>query len=70
MSVLRINGKENIFPEGKMPQTVADLLRQLGVDSTTVVAEIDGQIIERKNFAATTLSAGQNIELVRFVPGG
>jgi sulfur carrier protein len=70
MGFLKINGKEQMFPEGKMPATVADLLRHLGVDSTTVVAELDGQIIERKNFASATLSAGQNIELVRFVPGG
>jgi len=70
MSVLKINGKEQIFPEGKMPATIADLLKQLGVDSTTVVAELDGQIIERINFASTNLIAGQNIELVRFVPGG
>jgi len=59
-----------MFPDNKMPATVADLLRHLGVDSATVVAELDGQIIERKNFATTTLNAGQTIELVRFVPGG
>jgi thiamine biosynthesis protein ThiS len=70
MGLLKINGKEQTFPDNKMPATVADLLRHLGVDSTTVVAELDGQIIERKNFATTTLSAGQNIELIRFVPGG
>ena len=70
MGLLKINGKDQVFPDNKMPATVADLLRQLGVDSTTVVAELDGQIIERKNFTTTTLNAGQNIELVRFVPGG
>jgi thiamine biosynthesis protein ThiS len=70
MGLLKINGKEQIFPDNKMPATVADLLCQLGVDSTTIVAEFEGQIIERKNFATTILSAGQNIELIRFVPGG
>jgi len=70
MGMLKINGKEEIFPDSKMPATVADLLLSLGVDSTTVVAELDGQIIERKNFIATPLRTGQNIELVRFVPGG
>jgi thiamine biosynthesis protein ThiS len=70
MGLLKINGKEEIFPDDKMPATVAELLRQLGVDSTTVVAELQGQIIERKNFSATPLRAGQTIELVRFVPGG
>lgn len=70
MNVLRINGKETSFDENKMPGTIADLLSILGVDSATVVAELDGRIIERANFAATTLHDGQNIELVRFVPGG
>jgi sulfur carrier protein len=70
MGLLKINGKEEIFPDNNLPATVADLLRHLGVDSATVVAELDGQIIERKNFTTTTLNAGQNIELVRFVPGG
>jgi sulfur carrier protein len=70
MSVLKINGKDKKFEEGKMPATLADLLQHLKVDSATVVAELDGQIIERVNFAATPLKDGQTIELVRFVPGG
>ncbi len=70
MSVLKVNGQKNTFPEGKMPATIKDLLLSLGVDSAAVVAELDGQIIERANFATTTLHDGQSIELVRFVPGG
>ena len=70
MGLLKINGKEQMFPEGKMPATIAELLSSLGVNSTTVVAELDGQIIERKNFSTTPLRDGQTIELVRFVPGG
>jgi sulfur carrier protein len=70
MGLLKINGKEEIFPDNNLPATVADLLRHLGVDSATVVAELDGQIIERKSFPITPLHAGHNIELVRFVPGG
>ena len=70
MGLLKVNGKEQAFSDEKMPSTVAELLRQLGVDSTTVVAEVDGQIIERKQFLTTPVHAGQAIELVRFVPGG
>jgi len=70
MGLLKINGKEEMFSDNKMPATITDLLRRLGVDSTTVVAELEGQIIERKNFSTTPLLAGQTIELVRFVPGG
>ncbi len=70
MGVLRINGKEKPFSENEMPATIADLLSILGVDAATVVAELDGQIIERAKFSNTTLHDGRTIELVRFVPGG
>jgi sulfur carrier protein len=70
MGVLKINGKDKAFEDDKMPATLADLLQLLKVDSATVVAELDGQIIERANFATTTLKDGQTLELVRFVPGG
>jgi thiamine biosynthesis protein ThiS len=45
-------------------------LAHLKVDEATVVAEIDGTIIERAKFAATALKGGQKIELIRFVGGG
>jgi sulfur carrier protein len=70
MGILQINGKEKTFPDNKIPATLTDLITVLGVDSTTVVAELEGQIIERKNFSTTPLQDGQSIELVRFVPGG
>jgi thiamine biosynthesis protein ThiS len=70
MGVLKINGKDKTFPIDKMPATIADLLSALGIDSATVVAELDGRIVERAKFSSTTLRDGQNIELVRFVPGG
>ncbi|MHC4557164.1 MAG: sulfur carrier protein ThiS [Planctomycetota bacterium] len=69
MEVLKINGVEKQFPTG-IPQTLTELLEQLGINQATVVAEIDGKIFERHNFAQTQLSSGQSIELVRFVGGG
>lgn len=69
MEILTINGKEREFPAG-IPKTLAELLSRLNINQPTVVAEIDGRIIERTNFAQTSLSAGQSIELVRFVGGG
>ena len=70
MKVLKINGTEKQFPAGQLPATVADLLKQLNIEAATVVAEIDGKIIERDKFAQTPIHKGQSIELVRFVPGG
>ena len=69
MEILKINGVERQFPAG-IPATVAELLEQLGVESATAAAEIDGRIIESERFTETSLRNGQNIELVRFVGGG
>ena len=69
MEVLKINGVEKQFPAG-IPVTVAELLEQLAIEAATVVAEIDGEIVESEKFAETRLHTGQSIELLRFVPGG
>ncbi len=69
MAVLKINGKEKNF-DGSLPATLSELLTELKVDVATVVAEVDGEIIEREKFSSFNLNEGQNIELVRFVPGG
>ena len=68
-AVLKINGREKTFEEG-LPPTLAELLDNLKINTATVVAEIDGQIVERKNFTQTNLTQGQAIELIRFVGGG
>ncbi len=69
MSKLKINGKEKNFSD-KMPSCLSDLLEMLEVDSATVVAEVDGKIIERSNFKTAKIQEGQSIELIRFVGGG
>ena len=68
-SILKINGTEKTFDEG-LPPTLSELLNNLEIDAATVVAEIDGEIIERKSFAQTELKEGMAIELIRFVGGG
>lgn len=69
METLTINGVENEFSDG-VPATVAELVEALGINAATVVAEIDGRIVQRQEFAATRLHAGQSVELVRFAGGG
>ena len=68
-AILKINGAEKTFDEG-LPPTLSELLDNLKIDAATVVAEIDGKIIERQNFAQTELKEGSAIELIRFVGGG
>jgi sulfur carrier protein len=69
MEILKINGAEKQFLTG-LPSTLAELLEHLDIKAATAVAEIDGRIVERKNFTETKLRNGQCIELVRFVGGG
>ena len=69
MEVLRINGVDKEFPAG-LPATLAELLDQLEINQATVVAEIDGVIVERGDFVRTKLSCSESIELLRFVGGG
>jgi sulfur carrier protein len=66
---LKINGTIKTFNEG-LPHNLGDLLMLLNIDAATVVAEINGSIIERKDFANTPLEQGAAIELIRFVGGG
>ena len=56
--------------EVKEGVTLQSLLNDLGFDAATVVVEMDGAIVARDAFAATTLSEGNRLELVRFVGGG
>lgn len=69
MAKLKINGVEKDFQDA-LPATVEDLLKTMNIIAATIVAEIDGNIIESKDFHDTTLKADQNIELIKFVPGG
>ncbi len=68
--ILKINGVDKDFPDDRIPQTLSELLDDLEISQATVVAEIDGRIIERKDFGRTLVQPGQAIELVRFVGGG
>ena len=66
----RINGVERQLPDQKLPVMLTDLLQRLGMHHSTVVAEIDGRVIERSRFAETEITEGANIELVHFLVGG
>lgn len=66
---LIVNGQEKEF-HGNIPATLSKLLEVMDIDEATVVAEVDGEIVPRCEFAQTPLSGNQHIELVRFVGGG
>lgn len=62
-----VNGETRRVPA---PATAADLLRHLGLDSRTVVVELNRQIVRRPRLEETALSNGDTVELVHFVGGG
>ena len=69
METLQINGTEKQFPDG-IPATLAELIDELKINQATVVAQINGQIVDRKLFSETKIFSSQSIELLRFVGGG
>jgi len=69
MYSLKINGSNRQFPNG-VPGSIDDLLKELKIEASTIVAEVDGKIVERERFGETKLANGQEIELVKFMGGG
>ena len=64
---IMVNGEARRVPA---TTTVAQVIETMGVNAATVVAEVSGTIIVPEQFATTTLAAGAQVELVRFVGGG
>ncbi|MDR2123994.1 MAG: sulfur carrier protein ThiS [Desulfovibrio sp.] len=63
---LVVNGEKR----ASAARTLSDLLAELALAEQAVVAELNGCVIDRKDYAATCLAAGDVVELIRFVGGG
>ena len=63
---LIVNGQEMT----STARTLAALLDQLDLAGAAVVAEVNGAVAARENFAQFSLRDGDAVELVRFVGGG
>jgi sulfur carrier protein len=61
------NGTPTELPDGS---TLTDLLAALGLGAKWVVAERNGDPVNRSDMAGTGLADGDRIELVRAVAGG
>ena len=61
------NGEQVAVPAGAH---LTDLLAALGLGEKWVVAERNGDPVDRADMAATVLEDGDRIELVRAVAGG
>ena len=61
------NGDAVDLPNGA---TIVDLLDRLGLGAKWVVAERNGDAVDRADMPVTVLADGDRIELVRAVAGG
>jgi thiamine biosynthesis protein ThiS len=64
---LQINGKR---VELDQPTALLKYLDRLGVNQRAVAVEHNGVIVERTDYASTTLRDGDVLEIVRMVGGG
>jgi sulfur carrier protein len=69
LSAVRVvaNGKPVELDDGA---TLDDLLARLGLGAKWVVVERNGEPVPRRETAATVLTDGDRLELVRAVAGG
>jgi thiazole synthase len=68
MVAITINGQERTFPD---PVTVAELLRQLGLESRSGVAvEVNREVVPARRYGEHQLAAGDRVEVVTLVGGG
>jgi len=61
------NGQSRVVREGS---TIADLLYELAIVPARVVAQLDGVIVPRSDFARAVLQEGCKLEIVTLVGGG
>ena len=69
---IALNGEDAIVPEGA---TVAAAVEATGVDGADggrhgIAVAVDGEVVPRSRWDATTLADGQNVEVVAAIQGG
>jgi sulfur carrier protein len=64
---ITVNGKTTTVPQG---QTVLGLLESLAIKPDRVAVELNRRIVKQREWSATALTAGAEVEIVHFVGGG
>ena len=64
---ISVNGENRSAKSGA---SVADLLRELGLDGGRVAVERNLEIVPRPQWAQTLVTSGDRYEIVQFVGGG
>jgi thiamine biosynthesis protein ThiS len=64
---LHINGEARDFAS---PLSLSSLIEQLGMKQDRVAIELNRNIVPREQWATTSLTDGDRLEIVHFVGGG
>ena len=69
MPAVLVNGQERVLPEGA---TVADAVRAAGAaeGGRGVAVALEGEVVPRGQWEATTLAKGCQVEVLQAVQGG
>ncbi len=67
MITIIVNGEQR---DAKPGSTIADLLREMGLDPGRVAIERNLEILSRPDWQKTSLQPGDRYEIVQFVGGG
>lgn len=65
--IVTVNGERREMPE---EATVAQLVEQFSAPRRGVAVAIDGEVVPRGRWAATTLPDGARVEVVAAIQGG
>ena len=64
---LTVNGESRTFEH---PLSVHQLLTELSLNEKRVVIELNEAIVDKASYIDTSLSDGDCLEIIQFVPGG
>lgn len=64
---IELNGETRRFPD---VGTVADLVRELGLDGQRLAVEVNGEIVPGSGHGARDLADGDRVEIVYAIGGG
>jgi thiamine biosynthesis protein ThiS len=64
---ITVNGQERDIADG---ETVAALLRAIGLDTRKVAVERNEEIVPRSTYDSVALTPGDRLEIVHFIGGG
>jgi len=66
---MKVNGEERSIQDLKSPD-LKSLLELFSLKADGIAVEINGKVVQRKDWPSVTLNTDDQVELIRFVGGG